>query len=76
MKRIRPFDTRQLEAFDTLVLTGSFTEATRRLCRSSDKSFDADARGRGGVSVIQKTRQESVFTEAARDASLRSSIFT
>ena len=31
MKRVRPFDTRQLEAFDTLCATGSFTEAAKRL---------------------------------------------
>ena len=31
MKRNRPFDTRQLEAFDTLCATGSFTETAKRL---------------------------------------------
>ena len=31
MKRIRPFDTRQLQAFDVLCSTGSFTETAKRL---------------------------------------------
>ena len=31
MKRIRPFDTRQLVAFDMLCETKSFTEAAKRL---------------------------------------------
>ena len=31
MKRIRPFDTRQLQAFDILCSTGSFTETAKRL---------------------------------------------
>ena len=31
MKRIRPFDTRQLQAFDVLCATGSFTETAKRL---------------------------------------------
>ncbi|MFL2938146.1 MAG: LysR family transcriptional regulator [Opitutales bacterium] len=31
MKRIRPFDTRQLQAFDVLCTTGSFTETAKRL---------------------------------------------
>jgi len=31
MKRIRPFDTRQLEAFEVLCSTGSFTETAKRL---------------------------------------------
>lgn len=31
MKRIRPFDTRQLQAFDMLCSTGSFTDTAKRL---------------------------------------------
>ena len=31
MKRIRPFDSRQLQAFDMLCSTGSFTETAKRL---------------------------------------------
>ena len=31
MKRIRPFDTRQLEAFDVLCRTGSFTKTAKHL---------------------------------------------
>ena len=31
MKRIRPFDTRQLQAFEILCSTGSFTETAKRL---------------------------------------------
>mgnify|MGYP007000161513 CR=1 len=31
MKRIRPFDTRQLEAFDMLCRTGSFTKTAKHL---------------------------------------------
>lgn len=31
MKRIRPFDTRQLQAFNVLCSTGSFTETAKRL---------------------------------------------
>ena len=54
MKRVRPFDTRQLEAFDTLCATGSFTEAAKRLlCLVCHQSFDENFGRRAGCQLIR-----------------------
>ena len=66
MKRIRPFDTRQLEAFDTLCTTGSFTEAARRLLLTqsavshSMRTLEEEA----GCQLIRRQGKRVSLTEA------------
>ena len=68
MKRIRPFDTRQLEAFDTLYATGALQRLQGVYCYAvSGKSFDADAGRRGWVPVNPSTGQESFFNGGWRE---------
>ena len=66
MKRVRPFDTRQLEAFDILCATGSFTEAARRLMLTqsavshSMRTLEAEA----GCQLIRRQGKKVSLTEA------------
>ena len=66
MKRVRPFDTRQLEAFDILCATGSFTEAARRLLLTqsavshSMRTLEAEA----GCQLIRRQGKKVSLTEA------------
>ena len=66
MKRIRPFDTRQLEAFDMLCTTGSFTEAAKRLLLTqsavshSMRTLEIDA----GCQLIRREGKKVSLTEA------------
>ena len=65
MKRIRPFDTRQLEAFEALCATGSFTEAAKRLLLTqsaishSMKTLEEDI----GCSLIRREGKQVSLTE-------------
>ena len=66
MKRVRPFDTRQLEAFDTLCATGSFTEAAKRLLLTqsaishSMRTLEEEA----GCQLIRRQGKKVSLTEA------------
>ena len=66
MKRNRPFDTRQLEAFDTLCATGSFTETAKRLLLTqsaishSMRTLEEEA----GCQLIRRQGKKVSLTEA------------
>jgi len=66
MKRIRLFDTRQLEAFEVLCTTGSFTETAKRLFLTqsavshSMKSLEEDA----GCQLFRRQGKKFSLTEA------------
>ncbi len=66
MKRARPFDSRQLEAFEMLCTTGSFTEAAKRLLLTqsavshSMKTLEEEA----GCQLIRRQGKKVSLTEA------------
>lgn len=66
MKRIRPFDTRQLQAFDLLCATGSFTETAKRLFLTqsavshSMKSLEEEV----GCQLLRRQGKKVCLTEA------------
>ena len=66
MKRIRPFDTRQLEAFDMLCRTGSFTKTAKNLFLTqsavshSMKNLEEEA----GCQLFRKQGKKVSLTEA------------
>ena len=66
MKRIRPFDTRQLEAFEVLCSTGSFTETAKRLFLTqsavshSMKSLEEEC----GSRLLRRQGKKVTLTEA------------
>ena len=66
MKRVRPFDSRQLEAFEMLCTTGSFTEAAKRLLLTqsavshSMKTLEEEA----GCQLIRRQGKKVSLTEA------------
>ena len=65
MKRIRPFDTRQLEAFDMLCRTGSFTKTAKHLFLTqsavshSMKNLDEEA----GCKLLRRQGKKVSLTE-------------
>ena len=66
MKRIRPFDTRQLEAFDMLCRTGSFTRTAKNLFLTqsavshSMKNLEEEA----GCKLLRRQGKKVALTEA------------
>jgi DNA-binding transcriptional LysR family regulator len=66
MKRIRPFDTRQLEAFDALCRTGSFTKTAKHLFLTqsavshSMKNLEEEA----GCRLFRRQGKKVALTEA------------
>lgn len=66
MKRIRPFDTRQLEAFDMLCRTGSFTKTAKHLFLTqsavshSMKNLEEEA----GCRLLRRQGKKVSLTEA------------
>tara|TARA_A100001015_G_scaffold83459_1_gene92653 strand:+ start:1398 stop:2330 length:933 start_codon:yes stop_codon:yes gene_type:complete len=66
MKRTRPFDTRQLEAFDTLCATGSFTETAKRLLltQSAISHSMRTLEDETGCQLIRRQGKKVSLTEA------------
>ena len=66
MKRDRPFDTRQLEAFDTLCETGSFTETAKRLLltQSAISHSMRTLEDETGCQLIRRQGKKVSLTEA------------
>ena len=66
MNRNRPLDTRQLQAFEMLAATGSFTGAAKKLFLTqsavshSMKSLEDDM----GCKLLRKQGKKAVLTEA------------
>jgi DNA-binding transcriptional LysR family regulator len=66
MKRIRPFDTRQLEAFEMLCRTGSFTQTAKHLFLTqsavshSMKNLEEEA----GCKLLRRQGKKVTLTEA------------
>ena len=78
MKRNRPFDTRQLEAFDTLCATGSFTETAKRLLLTqsaishSMRTLEEEA----GCQLIRRQGKKSPLRKQANGYSASPAHFT
>ena len=66
MKRIRPFDTRQLQAFDMLCSTGSFTDTAKRLflTQSAVSHFMKSLEDECGSRLFRRQGKKVSLTEA------------
>lgn len=66
MKRIRPFDTRQLEAFDMLCRTGSFTKTAKHLflTQSAVSHSMKNLEDEAGCRLLRRQGKKVTLTEA------------
>lgn len=66
MKRIRPFDTRQLEAFDMLCRTGSFTRTAKSLflTQSAVSHSMKNLEDEAGCKLLRRQGKKVALTEA------------